>query len=239
MEFMDLIDELEDAIESGGKVPLTGKRTIDMGSVGDILDRIRAAVPQEIYSAHEIRARSEGIVTEAVMAARQIKAAAEKERQTSVEESSVLQAAHERGNEIIAKAEEDAAALRRQGDQAAAKRIQEADTYAETALMKLGTHVSEIRAEAAALETAIAELEKAIDLGLRLLQTGRAHTNKNGNGTKLTNGAVSAEHMVPGGAKIDGLVTTPLAELGVDDNTGPIDVDAIVAAAREKAAKRG
>ena len=58
MEITDLIDALEDTIESGGKVPLTGKRTIDMGKVGNLLDGMRAAIPDEIRSAHEIRSRS-------------------------------------------------------------------------------------------------------------------------------------------------------------------------------------
>ncbi len=234
MEITDLIDAIEDAIESGGKVPLTGKRTIDMDRVGDILDRMRAAIPDEIRSAHEIRSRSEAIVTDAVMAAKQIKASAEKERQSSLEENSIIQAAHERAKEILGRAEEEAEKLRRQGDLSAAKRIQEADGYAENSLMKLGAQMTAFRAQSASLESAVTEIEKSIDLGTKVLQAGRAYAGKNGsNGTNGTSSYTAAtEPLAPEDLKIDGLLATPLAS--TSDDVGPIDVDAMVAAAEEK-----
>ncbi len=238
MEITDLIDALEDTIESGGKVPLTGKRTIDMDRVGDILDRMRAAIPEEIRSAQAIRSRSEGIVTEAVMAAKQIKVSAEKERQSNLEENSIIQAAHERAKEILARAEEEAEKLRRQGDLSAAKRIQEADGYAENSLMKLGAQMLEFRTQAASLDSAVTEIEKSIDLGTKVLQAGRAHAGKNG-----SNGAngksphsVATEPLTPEDLKVDGLLATPLASMS--DDAGPIDVEAMVAAAEEKVSKR-
>jgi hypothetical protein len=235
MEITDLIDALEDTIESGGKVPLTGKRTIDMDRVGDIIDRLRAAIPDEIRSAHEIRSRSEAIVTDAVMAAKQIKASAEKERQSSLEENSIIQAAHERAKEILGRAEEEAEKLRRQGDLSAAKRIQEADGYAENSLMKLGAQMAAFRAQSASLESAVTEIEKSIDLGTKVLQAGRAHSGKNGtNGT--SSHAVATEPLAPEDLKVDGLLATPLAS--TSDDVGPIDVDAMVAAAEEKVSKR-
>ena len=235
MEITDLIDALEDTIESGAKVPLTGKRTIDVDRVGNILDQIRAAIPDEIRSAHEIRSRSEGIVTDAVMAAKQIKASAEKERQSSLEENSIIQAAHERAKEILGRAEEEAEKLRRQGDLSAAKRIQEADGYAENSLMKLGVQMAAFRTQSASLESAVTEIEKSIDLGTKVLQAGRAHAGKNGpNGT--SSHAVATEPLPPEDLKVDGLLATPLAS--TTDDVGPIDVDAMVAAAEEKVSKR-
>ena len=241
MDIMALIDELEDAIESGGKTLLSGKRTVDTAVVGDVLDRIRAAVPQEIHTAHEIRARSEGIVTEAVVAARQIRATAERDRQTSVQESSVIQDAQNRAKQITAEAEEEAAKLRRQGDHAAARRVQEADSYAESALTRLGGEVEVVRAQAAVLNSAIVELEKAVDLGAKLLKSGRTQVGKNGaNGAKSTNGAAPAEQGLPGDEKVNGLGSIPADGVIVDgDATNPLDVDSIVAAARQKGSGRG
>jgi hypothetical protein len=237
MEVMALIDELEDAIESGGKALLSGKRTIDTTLIGDILDRIRATVPQEIHTAHEIRARSEGIVTEAVVAARQIRATAEKERQASVQESSVTLGAEQHAKEIIAKAEEEAAKLRRQGDQAAAKRVQDADNYSETSLTKLGAQLSEIRPRMAALNATVAELEKAVDLGAMVLKSGRAYVGRNGsNGAKQSNGAASTEPGEPDDAEADGLAANGVAANG---NGDPLDVDSMVTAASQKRSNRG
>ena len=247
MEIMDLIDTLEDEIESGGRVPLTGKRTVDTSRVADIVDRMRAAVPEEIRSARQIRSRSEGIVTEAVVAARQIKASAEKDRQASLEESAIIQAAQDRAKVIVAEAGEEAERIRKRGDQTAASRIQEANAYAEASLGKLGKHMSVVRSETASLESAIGAIEKSIDLGTRVLQVGRTRGEfdakngeaKNGakkNGTNGTKGAV-AEPLESGDLKVDGLVATPLDGAGSDD-IGPIDVEAIVAAAEEKVSKR-
>jgi hypothetical protein len=242
MEITDLIDALDDTIENGGRVPLTGKRTVDTNQVADILDRMRAAIPAEIRSAHEIRTRSEVIVTDAVVAAKQIRADAEKERQASLEENSVIRAAEERGKIIIAEAEEEALKIRKRGDQAAASRIQEADAYAEVSLSNLAGQMSEVRAQGVMLESAIAEIEKSIDLGTKVLQAGRArvdHSGKNGtNGTKASN-ETSLEPLTAEDLKVDGLMATALDSIDTDtDGTPSIDVDAMVAAAEEKLARR-
>ncbi|MBI4235848.1 MAG: ATPase, partial [Chloroflexi bacterium] len=43
MELLDLIDRLEELVETGTHVPWTGKSLVDAESVAEVIDRMRAA----------------------------------------------------------------------------------------------------------------------------------------------------------------------------------------------------
>jgi hypothetical protein len=188
MEFLDLIDQLEELVETGRRVPGTGRSMVDRDQVAILIDQLRASVPQEIQEAYEIRARGEAIVSEAVLVAKKIRTTAEQEHRTRIENSSIVQDAEERAEGIRLEAERDAQRVRQKADQEAAARIQESDHYAETSLQRLKLHLQGVRERLAALEAELNELERAVEAGMRYLQARWGGMAQNGNGNGHSNG---------------------------------------------------
>jgi hypothetical protein len=60
MEALVLIDKLDDLVRNAKAVPLTGQVRVDREEFYDILDRLRAAVPEEIKQARRIVAEHDG-----------------------------------------------------------------------------------------------------------------------------------------------------------------------------------
>lgn len=170
MELLDLIDRLEEVVETGARVPWTGKSLVDAETVAEIVDRMRAAVPAEVQEAQGIRGRGEAIVSEAVLAARKIRAKADLDYKAAVEESTVLKEAQAHAAEIVAQAEREAQHLRQRAEAEASTRRQESDAYVEESLARLLEHVRAIKEQATGLEGGIAEVEQAIHNGVKYLR---------------------------------------------------------------------
>ncbi|MFQ3631758.1 hypothetical protein [Roseiflexus sp.] len=60
-----MIDELEDVIAEGKRVPFSGRLLIDEDRVLDIIDRMRVAVPEELRQARRIISEQERLLSEA------------------------------------------------------------------------------------------------------------------------------------------------------------------------------
>lgn len=64
MEILDYIRELEEAIESSPKVPMTGKRIVDE-EILEIIDKIKVVIPEEFIKARRIIEEREQIIIQA------------------------------------------------------------------------------------------------------------------------------------------------------------------------------
>ena len=170
MELLNLLYELEELIENGRRVPGTGKSMVEREALGALLDQLRAAIPEEMQDAYQIRARGESIVTGAVTMAKKIRAEAEEERRARVDENSIVTDAEERAQQIRAEAERDAERVRQRVNAEAASRIQEADAYASYSLERLAGHLAVVREHMGELEQEMSEVERAVDTGTRYLQ---------------------------------------------------------------------
>ena len=53
MKVIDLIQDIEDILETAGGFPLTGKVMVDPGEIRDILKEIKQELPEEIQQAYE------------------------------------------------------------------------------------------------------------------------------------------------------------------------------------------
>lgn len=170
MEFLDFLDALEELIEDGRHVPGTNKTMIERGQAAAMIDRIRAAIPQDMHKADEIRSRGESIVTGAVMMAKKIRSEAEREHHQRIEESEIVVAAQQRAQEVHDVAEQDAQRIRQRANTEAAQRIRDADGYTTSSLEKLARHVLSVRERVQELESELGGLERAVEVGTRYLQ---------------------------------------------------------------------
>lgn len=123
IELDDLIDELEEVIAAGVRLPLSGGRAlIDEGRVLEIIDQMRTVIPEEIRRARRIIAEQEQLLAAA--------------------QARVQEVLSERG--LLAAVEAERARLLQQAEQEAAEVRAGADAYARQVLEELDERLSKL-----------------------------------------------------------------------------------------------
>jgi vacuolar-type H+-ATPase subunit H len=146
VDFMYLLDRLEEALVTGSRVPLMARTLVDEQECLDILDQMRVAMPNEIKEARRVIAERDHILAQAREETERIVRGAEHRANRMVEEHAVVRSAPSRAIQIEEQAEQDALSIR-----------EEADKYAETLLTRvqerLEAALSNVRAGLRELET--------------------------------------------------------------------------------------
>ncbi len=104
MDLLTLIDEVEDILEAGTNIPLTGRVMVDKNELLDIVKEIRIKLPDEIKQAAWIKEERQRIIDEAQKTAIATIKDAEKRLEELVSNEEVLKVANERAEEIVNKA---------------------------------------------------------------------------------------------------------------------------------------
>jgi len=105
VDLLSALNELEELIESSGKIPLTKRVMMDEDRVLDILDRIRTTIPDEIRQARWIIQEREKVLDDSQKEAMRILEDAQKQVEKRADESEVTRQAKVVAEEIVAKAE--------------------------------------------------------------------------------------------------------------------------------------
>jgi len=154
VDILHLIDRLEELVGEARKLPVGGGAVISRQRLLDLIDRMRVAVPKEVYDAREIIEKREEVLADASAEASRLIARAQEEVETRLKETEVVKASEERARQILAQAQarmeelsreaEGQAAARLDDAQAAAReQMREADVYALQTLKKLETELNE------------------------------------------------------------------------------------------------
>jgi cell division septum initiation protein DivIVA len=112
VDLLSALNELEELIESSGKVPLTRKVMVNEDLILDLLDRIRTTIPEEIRQAKWIIQEREKVMNDSQKEAMRIMESAQKQVDKQAEDSEVARKAKVFADEIIAKAEQVAQEMR-------------------------------------------------------------------------------------------------------------------------------
>lgn len=64
-DVLGLLDEIEEVVDRGAKIPMTGKVLVDDVLIFELLDRIREALPEEVRTAKWILSEKERIIRDA------------------------------------------------------------------------------------------------------------------------------------------------------------------------------
>ncbi len=142
---------------------------IDRRRLLDLVDQLRAAVPEEIREARDILTRKEEVISQADEEVALRFARAEEEVERRVSETEVVKSAEVRAEQLIAQAQgeterllEDAQkqadAKRAEGERLASEQMEEADRYALEMLRKLG---QQLDAFVASVQSGIETLERS------------------------------------------------------------------------------
>ena len=104
MDVHDTLDELVALVENARTMPMSSSCLVNRGEVLALLDRLRAALPEELGRAEQLLEEREEILEEGRRAADELLAQARAERDALVSESAVYQAARERAEAELATA---------------------------------------------------------------------------------------------------------------------------------------
>jgi cell division septum initiation protein DivIVA len=145
MDILYLLDQLEEVLGEGSRLPLTSRTLVDEQEVLDILDQIRVSIPDELKEARKLTQERDQVIADAQAEADRISRDAEAAAAERIGEHHLVRAAEKRAADIEDRALRQAAEIRR-----------EADAYASRVLQKLREQIAQV---AQTVDRGIAELE--------------------------------------------------------------------------------
>jgi cell division septum initiation protein DivIVA len=104
MDVLVLIDKLDDLVHNAKQVPLTDQVRVDKEEIYDILDQMRATIPEEIKQARWIVKERQEMLAEAKREAERIIKEARDRAQRLVSEEEITRQAERAADEIIEEA---------------------------------------------------------------------------------------------------------------------------------------
>ena len=144
VDFLYLLDRLEDALATGSRVPLTDRTLVDEQECLDILDQMRVALPDEVKHARRIVAEREHLLAQAREETERTIRDAELRAGRLVEEHALVRAAQTRAIEIEDAAERAAAEIRAEAERYARRVLGRLKERLEQALGNVKTGLREL-----------------------------------------------------------------------------------------------
>ena len=104
MDVLVLIDKLDDSIHKGKPVPLTDQVRVEREEIYDILDQMRATVPEEIKQARWIVKERQEMLAEAKREAERIIREARDQQERLINQQEVVRLAERQAEDIVEEA---------------------------------------------------------------------------------------------------------------------------------------
>ena len=105
IKVMQLLDELEDILETASKVPFSDKAIADSEEISQIISDIRLSMPKDIQQAQWVKDEQDRIINEAKAEYDKVIVAAKKKAEYLVETDVIKREAEKRAGAVIAEAE--------------------------------------------------------------------------------------------------------------------------------------
>jgi hypothetical protein len=145
VDVLYLLDQLEEVLGAGSRVPLTSRTLVDEPEILDIIDQIRLSIPEEIKAAKRLTDERDQVIADANAEADRMLRDADAEVAKRVGEHHLVRTAEARAADIQDRALGQAAEIR-----------SEADAYAHRVLQKLHEQIAQL---STTVDRGIAELE--------------------------------------------------------------------------------
>lgn len=162
MDILHLIDRLEEIVGEARKLPVGGGVVVPKQRLIDLVDRMRVAVPKEVYDSRDLLERQEEVLRSAHEDAELLLAEARAQVEERIKDEAIVKAAEERAREVEQDSEKKAESLMRDAETQARERLDDA-AQASLAQMK--------ESDAYALQTLTA-LEDELDRFLTTVKRG-------------------------------------------------------------------
>lgn len=145
VDILYLLDQLEEVLGAGSRVPLTSRTLIDEPEVLDIIDQIRLSMPDELKAARRLTDERDQVLADARAEADRVLRDADAQVSERLAEHHLVRAAESRAADIEERALQQASRIRR-----------EADAYAYRVLQKLREQIEQV---GGTVDRGISELE--------------------------------------------------------------------------------
>lgn len=104
-DILDLLNDVEEIIDHGTKIPMTGKVLVDDTVIFELLDRVRAAIPEEITNAKWVLKERQRILDEAQVEAQNLMERGKTYVDKMAVENEVVKQAQIYGEDIVRQAQ--------------------------------------------------------------------------------------------------------------------------------------
>jgi ElaB/YqjD/DUF883 family membrane-anchored ribosome-binding protein len=164
LDILHLIDRLEEMLAEARRVPVGGGVIMSRQKLADLIDRMRVAVPREVYDSREIVEQRDEYLRQAEEEAAALLGRTHEELEKRLAETEVVKAADERAHQIIAEAEGRARDLGRESEQQARERLDEAQNTARTVMREADAYALQtLRKLETELEGFLNSVRKGVD----------------------------------------------------------------------------
>jgi len=161
---MFLVEQLESLLATGKKLPLTSNVVVDQERALNLIDELRAAVPEEVRAAKRISAEGERIIEKAQQEAERIIAKAQEQAAFLIEERELTRAAELKSKEIVAQGQREADDIRTGADEYALQILATLEAEVTKALAGIQKGMAVLDDRRADLADAEAEEAEASDV---------------------------------------------------------------------------
>ena len=104
-DVLGLLNELEEIVDHSPKIPMTGKVLVDDNVIFELLDRVRAALPEELSNAKWVLKERERILNEAQVEAQKMMDQGKSYVDKMAAENEVVKQAQSYGEDIVRQAQ--------------------------------------------------------------------------------------------------------------------------------------
>lgn len=104
-DILGLLNEVEEIVDHGTKIPMTGKVLVDDAVIFELLDRVRAALPEEITNAKWVLKERQRILDEAQAEAQKLLEQGKTYVDKMALENEVVRQAQDYGEDIVKQAQ--------------------------------------------------------------------------------------------------------------------------------------
>ncbi|MFK7801064.1 MAG: hypothetical protein AB8G95_05490 [Anaerolineae bacterium] len=116
MDILHLLDRMEKLLLESRRIPMTASIIVDEDRLFNILDQMRANIPEEVKKAGRIYAEKDRVMAQTREEAERIKEIAKKEADELVNRDSIVKLAQDRAEKVDQRARNEAAQLRDDAD---------------------------------------------------------------------------------------------------------------------------
>src|SRR5438067_6939951 len=108
MDIQFLLERLEALVVNGRKVPMTSQVELEQGSALDLIDQMRAAIPEEVRLARRVHQEGDRLIQRSKDEADQIVAAAQEQAALLLRDHDLMRRAETDSADIVSRAEAQA-----------------------------------------------------------------------------------------------------------------------------------
>jgi ElaB/YqjD/DUF883 family membrane-anchored ribosome-binding protein len=162
VDILHLIDRLEEVVGDARKLPVGGGVVISRQRLLDLIDRMRVAVPKEVYDSRDLLERQEEVLRSAHEDAEMLLSEARTQIEERMKDEALVKEAEERSQSIVEEAEARAEELMRGAESQSRERLDEAERTSREQMHE---------ADVYSLQT-LHQLEEELDRFLTTVQRG-------------------------------------------------------------------